>query len=493
MSPPPTVPLIICRADEYTSAGEVFGTLGSDALDTHTGLLAVLRANAGMAGSDTIGQTWSTAYDQAATAALQASAQLVAAAAQVHDLIVVGAYNHESGESAANHNDVEPPPPPVLTPPSCLPDEAPSAAGDGIPEPFGWSIIKDAVGAMWPNGHQSELLAAQSAWSIAAANFHTMAGTTSQAIDLLTNQQSEEIPAAIAAAQSRQSDLNDLGAISTQLATACADYAHHLDEAHHQILEELKDLGLETAAVELGLAVLAPVTAGLSEYIGNTAWAARIAVKAARIASIITGLATKAQESATLVGALATRIQALAAKLAKWVQEASARLAVFGRRTGSVPKLKTTSMSPHYKGENLPGNSIWPGQSVRYLTPEERQSFQLTIHDGKLYDATGTLFDTTTSATHFNDGRAIFVMDENGTLYASKFHSPGEFHHSSFLSGAPVAGAGEFEVVNGEIRFLTDSSGHYRPGQKFSNQVIDQLRSEGLRIDPTQIDLRAPK
>lgn len=493
MSPPPTVPLIVCRSGEYSSAGEVFGILESDAIETHSGLLTVLRANAGMAGSDTIGQEWSAAYDQAANSALQASAQLAAAAAQVRDLIVVGAYNHQAGESAADHNDVESPPPPAPTPPSCLPDEAPSASGDGIPEPFGWSIIKDAVGAMWPNGHQSELLAAQSAWSTTATNFHTLADTIPKAIDLLTNQQSEEIPGAIEAARTRQSDLTDLAAISAEIGTACGDYAHHLDEAHHQILEELKDLGLETAAVEIGLALLAPVTAGLSEYIGNTAWAARVAVKAARIASIIAGLATKARESARVVGVLADRVRALTAKVAKWVQEAAARLAVFARRTGSVPKLRTTPMNPHYKGENLPGNPIWPGQSVRYLTPEERQSFQLSIHDGKLYDATGALFDTTTATTHFNGGRAIFVMDENGALYASEYHAPGEFHHSSFLSGAPVAGAGEFEVVNGELRFITDASGHYRPAQTFSNQVIDQLRSEGLRIDPTQIDLRAPK
>ncbi|QVI24269.1 hypothetical protein KHQ06_16770 [Nocardia tengchongensis] len=108
MSPPPTVPLIICRAGEYSSAGEVFATIGTDAVDTHSGLLGVLRANTGMAGSDSIGHEWSTAYDQAATSALQASSQLAAAAAQVRDLIVVGAYNHQAGESAADHNNVDP-------------------------------------------------------------------------------------------------------------------------------------------------------------------------------------------------------------------------------------------------------------------------------------------------------------------------------------------------------------------------------------------------
>ncbi|AYF75498.1 hypothetical protein D7D52_18405 [Nocardia yunnanensis] len=279
-----------------------------------------------MAGSDSIGQEWADAYDKAVSSALQASAQLTAAAAQVRDLIVVGAFNHQAGESAANHNDVQPPAPPSSMPAPCLVDQAPSAAGDGIPEPFGWSIIKDAVGAVWPNGHQDELRAAEAAWSTAASNFHTMAGTVPQAIDLLGNQQSEEIPAAIAAAESRQSDLNDLGDISSLIGTACGDYAHHLDEAHHQILEELKELGIETAAVEVGFAVLAPITAGLSEYIGNAAWVARIGVKARRIASIIADLATKAKESAKVVGTLVERVSALSAKVAKWVQEAAAQM-----------------------------------------------------------------------------------------------------------------------------------------------------------------------
>lgn len=183
----------------------------------------------------------------------------------------------------------------------------------------------------------------------------------------------------------------------------------------------------------------------------------------------------------------------LSAKVAKWVQEAAAKLATFGRRIGLAPKLETTAMNPRYVGENLPGNSVWPGDTVRYLTAEERQSFRLFVRDGKLYDANGKLFDTTASATHFSDGSAIFVMDEDGALYASKYHEPGHFHHSSFLSGAPVAGAGELRVVDGELRLITDSSGHYRPAQDFSNQVIEQLRSQGLKIDLSQIALQAPK
>lgn len=47
-----TVPLILCRSQEYHSAGEAFGQCATDAGAVHTGLVGVLTSNAGMAGSD---------------------------------------------------------------------------------------------------------------------------------------------------------------------------------------------------------------------------------------------------------------------------------------------------------------------------------------------------------------------------------------------------------------------------------------------------------
>ncbi len=55
MSPPPTVPIIVCRGNEYHSAGEVFGQIATDATTTHGGLLTVLNTYAGMAGNDSVG------------------------------------------------------------------------------------------------------------------------------------------------------------------------------------------------------------------------------------------------------------------------------------------------------------------------------------------------------------------------------------------------------------------------------------------------------
>ena len=78
-------------------------------------------------------------------------------------------------------------------------------------------------------------------------------------------------------------------------------------------------------------------------------------------------------------------------------------------------------------------------------------------------------------------------MDENGTLYASKFQKMGESHHSSLLGERPVAGAGEIGVKNGELVFLSDKSGHYMPGRDFTNQVLTLLRDAGVSIDSVEL------
>ncbi|GAB4587661.1 WXG100-like domain-containing protein [Nocardia sp. IFM 10818] len=335
MSPTPTVPLIVCRADEYRSAGEIFGTIATGAQTTHEGLLGVLVANAGMAGSDSVGQEWAAAYDQAASLAIAASADLATACAQTRNLIAAGVHNHAVAEATANHGDVPAPEPPQLLPPPCFVNSVPSAAGDGLPEPFGWSIVKDLVGWAWPNGHQDQLRAADTAWHTAAADFRILAQQVSQSVSLLQNQQSEEIPAAVAACTERQTDLNELADICAALGNSCGEYAQHLDDAHHEILEELKDFAVEAVAGEVLFAVLAPVTAGISEVAGNAALAARAAYRATRIAKIISELATKARAVAARVLALVERARALGGKVSQWVTAARSRLAVYGSRSGA--------------------------------------------------------------------------------------------------------------------------------------------------------------
>jgi hypothetical protein len=153
---------------------------------------------------------------------------------------------------------------------------------------------------------------------------------------------------------------------------------------------------------------------------------------------------------------------------------------------------QVTPMHPTFVGEHLPGNAIWSGSPVKYLDTNEREAFKLSFRFGRIIDAEGKVFDTTSSRTLLsNFRRAIFVMDQDGNFFASKFHSVGRFHHSSFLAGAPVAAAGEIEVRKGELVTISDRSGHYLPGRRFTMQALDALQKCGVAIAKVKQDLIA--
>jgi len=155
------------------------------------------------------------------------------------------------------------------------------------------------------------------------------------------------------------------------------------------------------------------------------------------------------------------------------------------------PKYKTTPLKGMYKGEHLKGNPIWPGDVVEYLDANARQAYKLHVKGGKLYDSAGNLFDTSVvkAPNRASGGSAIFVMDENGDFYASKTQIVGKFHHSSLLAGAPVAAAGTIEVINGQIRGLSDRSGHYRPANEFTRQAVDSLQRQGVDTSALKLEM----
>lgn len=159
-----------------------------------------------------------------------------------------------------------------------------------------------------------------------------------------------------------------------------------------------------------------------------------------------------------------------------------------------IEEYATTPMQPNFRGENFPGNSVWGDKHVAYLTTDERESYRLTLHDGLLYNAQGQLYDTGDARTLWSPdgGRAIFAMDSRGDLYSSPHHVLGRFHHSSFLAGEPVAGAGEIEARAGRVLLISDHSTHYRPARRFTEQVVDSLARQGASVDDIQVEYHQP-
>jgi hypothetical protein len=110
------------------------------------------------------------------------------------------------------------------------------------------------------------------------------------------------------------------------------------------------------------------------------------------------------------------------------------------------------------------------------------------VNDGKIYSSTGKLYDTSAATNVFSGrGSAIYVMDDAGGIYISNYQAVGKFHHSSLLAGKPVAAAGEISIKDGVIQSITMKSGHYRPGKKFLDQFLNELREQGADLSKANI------
>ncbi|MEP7020182.1 MAG: hypothetical protein ABI808_05990 [Pseudonocardiales bacterium] len=148
---------------------------------------------------------------------------------------------------------------------------------------------------------------------------------------------------------------------------------------------------------------------------------------------------------------------------------------------------KLKNLERDYVGENDPlhGNfPFGPNKVVHYFDDAERAEARLFVKDGKLFDATGRPFDTAAGVSVHSpgQGRAIFVMDKDGNIFASNYQEIGKMHHSSLLGGQPVAGAGELAVENGTLKVITNNSGHYRPPTEYTEQVLRWLEQQGVDI-----------
>ena len=120
------------------------------------------------------------------------------------------------------------------------------------------------------------------------------------------------------------------------------------------------------------------------------------------------------------------------------------------------------------------GQVVGNKTQVKYIgTDEAREEFELKV--GGSVTQGGQPYDTSAMYSKFKgDGFAIYVMSQDGRFYSTS-HKIGLFHHSSFLGGGAVAGAGEMKVVGGTIQYITNKSGHYWPGDKELTQTLHAL------------------
>lgn len=160
------------------------------------------------------------------------------------------------------------------------------------------------------------------------------------------------------------------------------------------------------------------------------------------------------------------------------LERSADRLAEAARGPGLQPVLQ------FYRTPGKPGSTPLTEGAER----QRDEDRALDIPEAKLADY----------EAHFLDGRlyagnplrlvntkVIFVVSTDQKLYVRP--EPGywgrdEFTHSSFLSGMPVATAGEMHVREGEITLISNGSGHYQPSGSTLEYLLDLLKDQGADL-----------
>jgi hypothetical protein len=150
---------------------------------------------------------------------------------------------------------------------------------------------------------------------------------------------------------------------------------------------------------------------------------------------------------------------------------------VTGKTPGSPSDILTWAKNPRQSLFDYMA-ALTSGYRTKYLTEDERQAYRLTIGPSRISLPSGPLV-----------GDNIFVLGADNVFYGGAKRSgrgtsqdSGVIHHSSFMAGEPVQGAGHFTTDKfGKLRDVSYQSGHYAPGDYELGLVLYHL--EDCRSD----------
>ncbi|MGA3798672.1 RHS repeat domain-containing protein [Pseudomonas fluorescens] len=132
-------------------------------------------------------------------------------------------------------------------------------------------------------------------------------------------------------------------------------------------------------------------------------------------------------------------------------------------------------------------------RGVQYFNQQQRaeNSMILQIKDGIVFNNAGHLLDynrspTTDSSNWFQSngylGYALGFNEQNQPELAVFVHKDYVRFHSSPFSGRPVLDAGMMIITNGNIAFIENKSGHYRPRLEQKLHTLNFLKKGGIDL-----------
>ncbi|GAA1456556.1 hypothetical protein [Williamsia maris] len=443
---------------QYAAAASDLNTVAQKTQSAIGALTGGLGGSDGMGGSDNAGVEWATSYDEGARAVLDAASSAVGAAGNVAQRLHATGENHAQADASSTIGGGKATVPAAPAPPLASCPSIPSASGgDGGDEPPGWGLVSGMVGYLWPNGHQDRLHAADAAWQAAAASLQAAAAPTATAASKVSAQQSPEASAAAKACTDTGTNLRELSSVCTQLGSSCSDYAAHLDQAHHEIISTLKELLIETAAIEAAGAAFAIFTAGLDEIAAQAAVAARIATAVAKIRRVIEVLIDAARTVAAAVKGYAARAAELLAKLEPLA-------------TGAVKTAATTAVRATRASASAVARNAGPAATA------VRKGAVQNFAGGAGMEATKEGITTLATGENQFDPTKIVAQGGIGTLTgpaAQKILS--KIPKSEGLSKVPLGTFGAKSVINSQLN-RAQQEAH----EAISPESADAVKGTGL-------------
>ena len=317
-----TAGLVVLETQDFGSAARRLRRWVAEPIEWRTTALSrVLDGCAGMAGSDPGGVAWAASYDDAATRALQATADAAVAVDKLAAMFAQTARNYAAAEAASTTAergltetaiDDLPRITQAFALPVCFP---PSAAGGSSDGPPGWGMISGLVGQVWPNGHQDRLRSAAAAWRASADALQSGSEETVSAAALAIDDRLPEAHDIWRVCHSTAARLRALGDVHRSLGDSCDGLAHHLDVMHSEVEGELESLLAWTAGIEFTGALLSVLTFGLAEAPTQAVEAARVGATAARVATLIERFSVMARSLTTPLASVAERAGEVSVRL----------------------------------------------------------------------------------------------------------------------------------------------------------------------------------
>lgn len=174
---------------------------------------------------------------------------------------------------------------------------------------------------------------------------------------------------------------------------------------------------------------------------------------------------------------------------------------------------RKAKLQADYKDEEMGKSVTFGAQKTHHMNADELEKHTVTSgisESGKTYlgDREDKAIDSTGARPGLKDSkkdRVIYAVndgqmaqtDARGDMKKMKeAHAKGERpsadreHHSSFFAGKDVDGAGDMKVEKGEVKRISNNSGHYLPTGENLVQTVQHLDGMGINTDNTIAELQ---